>query len=201
MIPESLFRPSDCGTSFYFRCCNIVLCIRPGASFHFRAIKLNVSLSVCVALNCYIKIRKNFEDSKSAQISASVVNLVSYCVYDVGVSIAATSVTFEYKHRHRCKVGYVPAHRLGSHRLLSRLRNSSTHCWGCAIVFDPSGSNYSPALSWAGRYVCGEIKAQPSRQSNLKLRYGRKICHRNFPNKTLFRKVHDSAKKVIHSQK
>lgn len=56
-----------------------------GASFHFRAIKLNVSLSVCVALNRYIKIRKFFEDSKSAQIPISGGRLVSYCVYDVGI--------------------------------------------------------------------------------------------------------------------
>lgn len=54
-----------------FSSCNIGLCIRQGASFHFRAIKLNVSLSVCVALNRYIKIRKIFEDSKSAQIPIS----------------------------------------------------------------------------------------------------------------------------------
>ena len=56
---------------FFFSLCNIGLCIRQGASFHFRAIKLNVSLSVCVALNRYIKIRKFFEDSKSAQIPIS----------------------------------------------------------------------------------------------------------------------------------
>lgn len=55
----------------FFSSRNIGLCIRQGASFHFRAIKLNVSLSVCVALNHYIKIRKIFEDSKSAQISIS----------------------------------------------------------------------------------------------------------------------------------
>lgn len=84
-----------------FSSCNIGLCIRQGASFHFRAIKLNVSLSVCVALNRYIKIRKFFEDSKYAQIPISGVHLVSHRVYDVGVSIAAISVTLE--HRHRCK--------------------------------------------------------------------------------------------------
>lgn len=88
---------------FFFSLRNIGLCIRQGASFHFRAIKLNVSLSVCVALNRYIKIRKIFEDSKSAQIPISDAHLVSYCVYDVGVSIAATSVTLEYRHRNRCK--------------------------------------------------------------------------------------------------
>lgn len=66
-------------------------------------LKLNVSLSVCVALNRYIKIRKIFEDSKSAQISANVFNLVSYPVYDVGVLIAATSVTLERRHRCQCK--------------------------------------------------------------------------------------------------
>lgn len=55
------------------------------------------------ALNRYIKIRKFFEDSKSAQIPISDAHLVSYCVYDVGVSINATSVTLQYKHRHRCK--------------------------------------------------------------------------------------------------
>ncbi len=55
----------------FFSLRNIGLCIRPGASFHFRAIKLNVSLSVCEALNRYIKIRKIFEDSKSAQIPIS----------------------------------------------------------------------------------------------------------------------------------
>ena len=70
-----------------------------------------------------------------------------------------------------------------------RLRNSSTHFWGCAIGFDPSGSNHCPAHSWTGRYVCGEIRAQPSRQSNLTLRYGRKICHRNFLNLQLAQKV------------
>lgn len=67
---------SDAGYSFpvfpvvplFFSLFNIGLYIRQGASFHFRAIKLNVSLSVCVALNRYIKIRKIFEDSKSAQI-------------------------------------------------------------------------------------------------------------------------------------
>ena len=55
----------------FFSSRNIGLCIRQEASFHFRAIKLNVSLSVCVALNRYIKIRKIFEDSKSAQIPIS----------------------------------------------------------------------------------------------------------------------------------
>lgn len=102
---------SDAGYSFpvfpvvplFFSLFNIRLYIRQGASFHFRAIKLNVSLSVCVALNRYIKIRKIFEDSKSAQIPISMVNLVSYGVYDVGGSIAATSVTLEYWHPHRCK--------------------------------------------------------------------------------------------------
>lgn len=102
---------SDAGYSFpvfpvaplFFSSRNIGFCIRPGASFHFRAIKLNVSLSVCEALNRYIKIRKIFEDSKSAQIPISDAHLVSYCVYDVGVSITATSVTLEYRHRHRCK--------------------------------------------------------------------------------------------------
>lgn len=39
-----------------------------------------------------------------------------------------------------------------------------------------------------------EVRAQPSRQSNLTLRYGRKICHRNFPMQDLFKKVHDSMK-------
>ena len=70
---------SDAGYSFpvfpvvplFFSSRNIGFCIRPGASFHFRAIKLNVSLSVCLALNRYIKIRKKFEDSKYAQISIS----------------------------------------------------------------------------------------------------------------------------------
>ena len=102
---------SDAGYSFpvfpvvplFFSSRNIGFCIRPGAAFHFWAIKLNVSFSVCVALNCYIKIRKFFEDSKSAQIPISDAHLVSYCVYDVGVSIAAKSVTLEHRHRHRCK--------------------------------------------------------------------------------------------------
>lgn len=102
---------SDAGYSFpvfpvvplFFSLFNIGLYIRQGASFHFRAIKLNVSLSVCVALNRYIKIRKIFEDSKSAQIPISGVHLVSYRVYDVGVSITATSVTLEHRHQHRCK--------------------------------------------------------------------------------------------------
>ncbi|MBO5457032.1 MAG: hypothetical protein J6A20_11020 [Muribaculaceae bacterium] len=125
--------------------------------------------------------------------------LDNYRVYDVGVSIAAISVTLEYRHRHRCKCRVCTRTSIVSHRLLIRLRISSTHFWGCAIVFDPSGSNLSPAHSWAGRYVCGEIKAQPSRQSSLTLRYGCKICHRNFPNKALFRKVHGLTKKVIHS--
>jgi len=70
---------SDAGYSFpvfpvvplFLFVAHIRACIRPGASFHFRAIKLNVSLSVCVALNRYIKIRKIFEDSKSAQIPIS----------------------------------------------------------------------------------------------------------------------------------
>lgn len=70
---------SDAGYSFpvfpvvplFFSSRNIGFCIRPGAAFHFWAIKLNVSFSVCVALNCYIKIRKFFEDSKSAQIPIS----------------------------------------------------------------------------------------------------------------------------------
>lgn len=116
-------------------------------------------------------------------------HLVSYCVYDVGVSIAATGVTLEHSIGIGVSVGYVPAHRLCSHRSLNRLRNSSTHFWGCAIVFDPSGSNHCPAHSWTGRYVCGEIKAQPSRQSNLTLRYGRKICYRNFLNSQPVQKV------------
>lgn len=70
---------SDAGYSFpvfpvvplFFSLFSIGLYIRQGASFHFRAIKLNVSLSVCVALNRYIKIRKIFEDSKYAQIPIS----------------------------------------------------------------------------------------------------------------------------------
>lgn len=70
---------SDAGYSFpvfpvvplFFSLRNIGLCIRQGASFHFRAIKLNVSLSVCKALNHYIKIQKIFEDSKYAQIPIS----------------------------------------------------------------------------------------------------------------------------------
>ena len=74
---------SDAGYSFpvfpmvplFLFVAHIGACIRPGASFHFRAIKLNVSLSVCVALNRYIKIRKKIEDSKSAQIPANVVIL------------------------------------------------------------------------------------------------------------------------------
>lgn len=107
---------------------NIGLYIRQGASFHFRAIKLNVSLSVCVALNRYIKIRKFFEDSKSAQIPISG-RLVSYCVYDAGVSIAATGVTLEHSIGIGVSVGYVPAHRLCPHRSLSRLRNQA-HTFG-----------------------------------------------------------------------
>ena len=87
---------------FFFSLRNIGACIRPGASFHFRAIKLNVSLSVCEALNRYIKIRKIFEDSKYKFPSVED-RLVSYCVNDVGVSIAATSVTLEHRDRHRCK--------------------------------------------------------------------------------------------------
>lgn len=67
---ETVFR-SFLWYLFFFSLRNIGACIRPGASFHFRAIKLNVSLSVCVALNRYIKIRKIFEDSKSAQIPIS----------------------------------------------------------------------------------------------------------------------------------
>lgn len=67
---ETVFR-SFLWNLFFFSSRNIWLCIRQGASFHFRAIKLNVSLSVCVALNHYIKIRKIFEDSKSAQIPIS----------------------------------------------------------------------------------------------------------------------------------
>lgn len=98
-MPDTVFR-SFLWYLFFFSLRNIGLCIRRGASFHFRAIKLNVSLSVCEALNRYIKIRKIFEDSKSAQIpisggrlvSYSVYN-VSYSVYNVGVSIAATRVT------------------------------------------------------------------------------------------------------------
>ena len=102
VMPDTVFR-SFLWYLFFFSLRNIGACIRPGASFHFRAIKLNVSLSVCVALNRYIKIRKFFEDSKSAQISASVFKLVSYPVYDVGISIADTSVTLEHRYRHRCK--------------------------------------------------------------------------------------------------
>lgn len=59
---------SDAGNFFpvfpvvplFFSSRNIGFCIRPGASFHFRAIKLNVSLSVCGALNRHIKIRNFF---------------------------------------------------------------------------------------------------------------------------------------------
>ena len=51
---------------------------------------------------------KIFEDSKSAQIPSAEDHLVSYCVYDVGVSIAATSFTLEYRHRHRCKCRVCP---------------------------------------------------------------------------------------------
>lgn len=76
---QQLVLHSDAGYSFpvfpvvpfFFSLCNIGFCIRQGASFHFRAIKLNVSLSVYLALNRYIKIRKFFEDSKSAQIPIS----------------------------------------------------------------------------------------------------------------------------------
>ena len=50
-------------------------------------------------------------------------------------------------------------------------------------------TNLNPAHSWAGRYVCGDIRAHPSRQSNLTLRYGRKICHRNFLNSQPVQKV------------
>lgn len=79
---------SDAGYSFpvfpvvplFFSLFNIGLYIRQGASSHFRAIKLNVSLSVGVALNRYIKIRKNFEDSKSAQIPISEPHFVNYWV-------------------------------------------------------------------------------------------------------------------------
>lgn len=93
------------------------------------AIKLNVSLSVCVALNRYIKIRNKVREwALSAcrrsgarwrshkdppqkflmipnlhKFPSAEDHLVSYCVYDVGVSITATSVTLEHRHRHRCK--------------------------------------------------------------------------------------------------
>lgn len=70
VMPDTVFR-SFLWYLFFFSLRNIGACIRPGASFHFRAIKLNVSLSVCMALNRYIKIRKIFEDSKSAQIPIS----------------------------------------------------------------------------------------------------------------------------------
>ena len=99
-MPDTVFR-SFLWYLFFFSLRNIGACIRPGASFHFQAIKLNVSLSVCVALNRYIKIRKIFEDSKSAQIPISGIHLVSYRVYDVGVAIAAIGVTLEYRYRHR----------------------------------------------------------------------------------------------------
>lgn len=57
--------------------------------------KLNVSDgSLC--LRALLKVTKIFYNSKSAQIPTGVVNLVSYCVYDVDVSIVATSVTLEH---------------------------------------------------------------------------------------------------------
>lgn len=72
-------------------------------SFQARYIKMNVSRPVCSAINRYIKITKFSEISKSTQISASVFNLVSYPVYDVGVTKAATSISLEQRHRCQCK--------------------------------------------------------------------------------------------------
>ena len=60
-------------------------------------------LTVRPAFERYLKLRKIFHNSKSAQIPTGVVNLVSYCVYDVDVSIVATSVTLEHWYQHRCK--------------------------------------------------------------------------------------------------
>lgn len=78
---------------------------------------MNVSLPVCSAINRYIKITIFFEDSKSAQISASVFNLVSYPVYDVGGLIAAQASRLNIGTGVSVKVRVIPAHRFGSQGL------------------------------------------------------------------------------------
>ncbi len=67
-------------------------------------------------------------------------------------------------------------------------------------LFDLTGRiiESQPTLGLWDMYAADMVATVPAEQT---LRYGCEICHRNFPNKALFRKVHDLAKKVIHSQK
>ena len=124
------------------------------------------------------------------------------CVRCRCVSIASTSVMPEHGHRCRCKVRAstrTPICSQGIAHPAAKFRHTLP---GVVRRFRPFGvgsQRVSPLLD------CGlclrRIRARPSRQSNLRLRYGREICHRNFPNKALFKKVHDSMKNVIRSQK
>ena len=97
-------RSSDQVPRYYCYSVNIGHGIRRGASFLFRSIKLNVSLRACAAFNRYIKITKNSEISKSAQSPVGGWHCRLSGVYDVGMSIASTSVMPEHGHRCRCKV-------------------------------------------------------------------------------------------------
>lgn len=109
------------------------------------------------SINRYIKITKFFEDSKSAQISANVFNLVSYSVYDVGVSITATSVTLEYKYRHRCKRRECTRTPIVFARSCVSGCEFQAHTFGVVRqLFDLMRSNHrESAHSWAVGYVCG----------------------------------------------
>ena len=140
-------------------------------SFQARYIKMNVSLPVCSAINRYIKITKFLEDSKSAQISASVLNLVSYPVYDVGGLIAVTSVTLEHRHWCQCKSRVHTRTPIGFARSCASGCEFQAHTFGVVRhLSDLVGSNHRElAHSWAVMYAAGIVATVTAEQSDAPL--------------------------------
>ena len=179
-----------------------------GASFLFLSIKAERVASEGV--RCLQSLHKDnakfSEISKSTAISRGRLERYRLSgVYDVGTSIAKPQVS-------RLNMGtdvgvrfdLYPHTDFFAKVLRNQLRNSGTHLRGIVRRVRPIGvgslEEISPLLGCGlcQRWIEGRDRHG---RAIATLRYGRKICHRNFPNKALFKKVHDSAKNIIHSQK
>lgn len=95
--------------------------------------------------------------------------LVSHHVYDVGVSIASTSVTPEHRYRCRCKRRVSTRTPIGFAMLCASGCEFQAHTVGVVHqLSDLVGSNHrESAHSWAVGYVCGGYGRN---------RHGRAIC-------------------------
>lgn len=84
-------------------------------------------------------------------------NLVSYPVYDVGVTKVATSITLEHRHRYQCKSRVHTRTLIGFARSCASGCEFQAHTFGVVRqLFDLMWSNHrESAHSWAVGYVCG----------------------------------------------